>query len=284
MSLRTTFLAACAVALLHGATADAGTLTVNFDTTPKGGNYAPANIVSVWVQNSSNQFVKTIGRWAGVRKNSLVAWTAASGIGDADAVTGATRGNHNARLTVTWDLKNKAGIEVPDDTYTIRMELADRNSTVNTDNHQASFTFVKGPTASNQTVSGNGFNNVTIAFTPTPTTCNNGRLDAGETCDPPGSCPTSCAVAADACKPNVLTGTASSCTAACVVQSVTACVNGDGCCAPGCTAANDNDCQGDGSGPDGSTLNGGCNTGNPSAGLLLVLLGLGLVVMRRRGA
>lgn len=274
-------LAASAVLFLHASVAAAGTLNVAFDTTPNGGNYAPDNVVSVWIESSAGAFVKTIGRWANRRRTSLVAWTAASGAADADAVSGATRLNHATRLTVTWDLKNRAGVEVPDGTYTIRMELADRNSTTAAQNHQGTFTFVKNTTGSTQTTAGGGFNNVAITYSTAASTCNNGRLDAGETCDPPGSCPSSCAVATDACMPNVLLGSASVCTAACVVQAVTECANADGCCPGACTPANDSDCS-SGPGSDGQDLYGGCATGNHGAPVLLVLLGLGLVLLRRR--
>lgn len=79
-------------------------------------------------------------------------------------------------------------------------------------------------------------------------TCGNGSVDAslGETCDTAirsgtGICPTSCPSSGDACRPSVLMG-AGTCTAACAPVPVAACRNGDGCCAPGCTALNDSDC------------------------------------------
>lgn len=74
--------------------------------------------------------------------------------------------------------------------------------------------------------------------------CNNGVIDEGETCDPPDTC-----VALedcednDACTVDSLSGSAANCSAACVNAPVTECVNDDGCCAPGCTLANDNDCD-----------------------------------------
>lgn len=279
-------------ALTFGAgAASAGTLTVAFDTTTKGGNYSPRNVVAVWIQNSTGQFVKTIGRWAGVRKSSLVSWSLAAGANDADAVSGATQNNYG-RLSVTWDGRNRAGVEVPDDTYTIRMELADRNSVVPADNHQGSFTFVKGTAPVNTNVSGNGFNNVNIIYTPGPTTCNNGVIDANETCDPPGSCPTSCPTATDSCRPLQLNGSAATCTAACVERIIRICGGGDNCCPTGCVPSNDSDCvpgggSGSGSDVDGGgddAAAGGCATGEQSTGLLLALfLGLGAFVLRRRG-
>ena len=72
-------------------------------------------------------------------------------------------------------------------------------------------------------------------------TCDNGVVEPGETCDPPGSCPTACDDG-DACTTNTLTGSAASCTATCAFGPVVACFGGDACCPDGCTANNDGDC------------------------------------------
>ncbi len=74
--------------------------------------------------------------------------------------------------------------------------------------------------------------------------CDNGVIDDGETCDPPGTCPTidDC-TSEDACQRPILTGSASSCSAACGTESITACADGDGCCPANCTDENDDDCM-----------------------------------------
>ncbi|MCB9653367.1 MAG: putative metal-binding motif-containing protein [Deltaproteobacteria bacterium] len=71
--------------------------------------------------------------------------------------------------------------------------------------------------------------------------CGDGTIDPGETCDPPGSCPSVCDDG-DACTVDVLAGSAADCTASCSFSAITQCVDGDGCCAPGCNSTNDNDC------------------------------------------
>lgn len=71
--------------------------------------------------------------------------------------------------------------------------------------------------------------------------CGNGVIDDGETCDPPGSCPTSCD-SGHACARGTLTGSAATCDARCTYEPVAVCVDGDGCCPAGCNATNDSDC------------------------------------------
>jgi uncharacterized protein (TIGR03382 family) len=258
---------------------------VTSTTTSHGGSFAPRNVVATWVEDASGVFIKTISRWANARKSHLVAWIAKAGGNDVDAISGATRQDHSRPVIATWDLKNKAGNEVPDGTYTIRMELADSNSSTPAQNDQGTYTFVKNTAAATQANVKSGGFTTTINYTPNASpTCNNGMIDAGETCDPPGTCPTSCAASADACMPNELVGSAAGCTAACVVQPITECVAGDGCCPMGCDASLDADCDaGAGSGGGGAAVNGGCTAGGgvqAAAGWLL--LGLFVIVRRRR--
>jgi hypothetical protein len=138
-------------------------LDVAFDTTSNGGQYSPKNIVAVWIERADGTFVKTIGRWAGTRRSHLIGWVQKSG-SDADAVSGATRSNHNARLTVHWDFKDRSGALVPDGAYNIRMELADKNSVATSQNREGTFPLQKSGTASSQTTSGSGFENVAIDY------------------------------------------------------------------------------------------------------------------------
>ncbi len=148
--------------------AEAATLTATFTTTPNNGLYAPNNIVVVWVEGPGGTFVKTIGRWSLVRTDSLIAWRLKSGLNDVDAVSGATRSDHAGQLTVMWNLMDKQNALIADGTYTVRMELADANSTQAAQNRQGTFTFVKSATAQMQTnLASGGFTNVSINFDPT---------------------------------------------------------------------------------------------------------------------
>jgi hypothetical protein len=74
-------------------------------------------------------------------------------------------------------------------------------------------------------------------------TCGNGMVEAacGETCDPLSNCPTACP--AMGCQQRHLVN-GGTCQAQCVNDELqTACVSGDGCCPPGCSATSDNDCM-----------------------------------------
>ena len=265
-------------------------LTVSFESTQVGAIYAPTNVTAVWIEGPTvglnpGPFVKTIGRWADVRRVHLVAWRAKAGINDVDAVSGATRLDHFTPLTVEWDLKNKLGEIVPDGVYTIRMEMADGNSTAQAQNNQGSFTFTKGLVRDLKMIPAEPpppatakWLNVSIDFNPAANECNNMIVDTGELCD--GNCPTSCPVAEDACAPNVLTGSAATCNAVCAVQAVTTCVSGDGCCAVGCGPSQDDDCE-----STGELSQSGCATGNGNGtGALLAfgLVGFAALFSRRR--
>lgn len=71
-------------------------------------------------------------------------------------------------------------------------------------------------------------------------TCNNGTVEADETCDPIASCPTVCAPIGCMLRKVDKAGT---CQAACVDDKlIDVCKNGDGCCPPACNANNDSDC------------------------------------------
>lgn len=92
----------------------------------------------------------------------------------------------------------------------------------------------------NNTTKNNPKNNITNNATPV---CGDGKVDADETCD--GDCPADAAACHDnnACTADTLSGSAATCDAACANAPITQCANDDGCCAPGCDNANDNDCD-----------------------------------------
>lgn len=145
-----------------------GELSVTTTTSQAGGNYAPRNVVVIWVENDQGEFVKTLLAYAQNRKTHLNTWqasTAASGTeyNTTDAITGATQSNHGNR-TCTWNGTDYNGDLMPDGTYHVWMELTDKNSTGN----YSSFTFEKTDSPDSHTpVSVPSFGSITIDWLPT---------------------------------------------------------------------------------------------------------------------
>jgi hypothetical protein len=75
-------------------------------------------------------------------------------------------------------------------------------------------------------------------------TCGDKKVEAGETCDPPSTCPTTCPDDGDPCTTEVLVGDPADCNAACRHVPIASCSGRtlDRCCPTGCTAATDGDC------------------------------------------
>src|SRR5262249_55238856 len=75
-------------------------------------------------------------------------------------------------------------------------------------------------------------------------TCGNGVIEAGETCDPPASCP----VCNNPYTCYTTTGSAATCDLVCDVPVTTCGIDGDNCCAfdttGGCDATTDKECAG----------------------------------------
>lgn len=128
-----------------------GTLSVSVSTSSAGGNYAPRNIVAIWVEDNSGKFVKTLLAYANNRITHLNTWQASTlAIGNefnkTDAITGATQSSHGTR-TCQWNGTDYSGKLMPDGEYKLRMELTDKNGTGNF----ASFSFTKGLNTQKQT-------------------------------------------------------------------------------------------------------------------------------------
>jgi hypothetical protein len=75
-------------------------------------------------------------------------------------------------------------------------------------------------------------------------TCGDGKVQAGESCDPASACPTSCSDDGDPCTSDRLAGAPATCDARCVHQPIVRCLTTerDRCCPTGCTATTDSDC------------------------------------------
>lgn len=148
-----------------------GTLTVTAATSTAGGNFAPKNIVAMWIEDSQGNWVKTMLAYAATRKTHLNTWEAAttaagSPFNTVDAITGATRSNHGTR-TCTWNATDVNGNLLPDGDYTVWMELTDKNGTGNF----SSFPFTKDTIPLNLTPSNvPSFATISIVWEPVITT------------------------------------------------------------------------------------------------------------------
>ena len=147
-----------------------GTLSVTATTSNAGGNYAPKNIVAIWIEDDQGHFVKTLLAYAQNRITHLNTWEASttaagSPFNRVDAITGATQPNHSTR-NCSWNGTDVNGSIVPDGTYRLRMELTDKNGTGNF----STFTFTKGPDAESQTPANvPSFSNISISWEPATT-------------------------------------------------------------------------------------------------------------------
>lgn len=147
-----------------------GTLSVSVTTSSTGGNYAPRNILAIWIEDNSGKFVKTLLAYANTRKIHLNTWeastTAAGSVyNTVDAITAATQSSHATR-TCSWNGTDYTGKQVADGTYKIWMELTDKNATGNS----GSFAFTKGPAAQKLTPANiPSFSGITINWSGTAT-------------------------------------------------------------------------------------------------------------------
>lgn len=139
-----------------------GTLTAKVTTSSYNGQYAPSNVVAIWVESSSGTFVKTLLVKAAQRKAYLTNWTNSSAGNTTDANTGATVHSHSA-YTVSWNGKNASGTTVGDGAYNVCVEFTENNST----GKYATFSFTKGVAADNQSpASKSNISGVTLTWTP----------------------------------------------------------------------------------------------------------------------
>jgi len=155
-----------------------GTLTVTVSTSETGGNYAPRNIVAIWIEDDQGDFVKTLLAYAQTRRTHLNTWQASttaagSPYNTTDAISGATRTSHSTR-SCTWNGTDVEGLLVADGTYRVRMELTDKNNTGNF----STFTFTKGPEPESQTPANvPSFSSILIDWVPIMTSVQDESLE-----------------------------------------------------------------------------------------------------------
>ena len=121
-----------------------GKLNVTVTTSSSGGNYDPENIIAIWIEDNSGNFVKTLLAYADKRIQHLNTWetsTNKKGIiyNRIDAITGATQSSHGNR-TCIWNGTDYNKNLMADGKYYVCMELTDKNATGN----YSKFAFTKG--------------------------------------------------------------------------------------------------------------------------------------------
>lgn len=147
-----------------------GVLTITTTTSDAGGGYAPKNIVSVWIEDDSGNFIKTLLAYAQTRITHLNTWEASttnagSPFNIVDAITGATQNSHGTRVC-SWNGTDITGTLVADGAYKVWMELTDKNSTGNF----SSFNFTKNTNPENQTPADvPSFSSISIDWVPVVT-------------------------------------------------------------------------------------------------------------------
>lgn len=147
-----------------------GHLNVSVSTSDAGGNYAPRNIVAIWVEDDSGNFVKTLMAYAQNRRTHLNNWQASTSqagteYNAVDAVIGATRNSHATRDCLWNGLDYNQNL-MPDGNYLLWMELTDKNNTGN----YSSFEFAKGEDMQELLPTDvPGFSNISIVWEPSGT-------------------------------------------------------------------------------------------------------------------
>jgi len=146
-----------------------GKLNVSLVTSSTGGNYAPRNIVAIWIEDASGNFVKTILAYADKRIQHLNTWETATNLkgsmyNHTDAITGATQSSHGTR-TCSWNGTDYNTNPVVDGKYYVCMELTDKNGTGNF----SKFEFKKGANNSLTPQNAPSFSSINIMWEATGT-------------------------------------------------------------------------------------------------------------------
>jgi hypothetical protein len=114
-------------------------MTLTASTSTCAGRYAPSHVAAIWVEDSQGLFVRSLNIYASIRLIHLRNFRAISGVTangtTVDGYAGATRDSFGpiyAKAGTTtidsWDLKNKAGVLVPNGSYFVKFEMVCQNT------------------------------------------------------------------------------------------------------------------------------------------------------------
>ncbi len=156
-----------------------GTMTFTF-TEPENGH--TKNVLAVWVEDNSGNFIKTRMRyWGNGTNDHLPTWKTNSSQNIVDASTGATLTSSTNPTafgvkTVVWDGKDINGAIVADGDYKIYVESSWNNPEPSYNHHSTivSYTFTKGAASTHATPAGNSyFSSITIDWVPSASAVEN---------------------------------------------------------------------------------------------------------------
>jgi hypothetical protein len=121
-----------------------GRLTLTFKTQRLTRINGPSNIGAVWIEDASGNFIRTIELWAGRFGRSLYHWqdhACVDGGPGVDAISEATL-PEDATHKLEWDTRDLHGLNVPDGTYHVFIEVAETELNFGP---TAMYSFEKGP-------------------------------------------------------------------------------------------------------------------------------------------
>lgn len=127
----------------------AGTLSFTYTPVAHSGSWGEKHVLAVWIQYSSDDFIRTKYRyWGSGTNDHLPIWKANSNENVTDATTGATLSSYTTR-SFTWDGTDLSGTLLPDGDYKVTIEECWSHGPSNT--VTKSFTFTKNESESHLT-------------------------------------------------------------------------------------------------------------------------------------
>ena len=147
-----------------------GSLTISFNTVPLGATqYGPRNCGGVWIEDASENYIRTVELWVKERQTSITMWDLRNCDMDpkvADVISSPTLDNHIMHKKV-WDTKDWRGNVVPDGKYSVWLQVTENEIVPEGPYIQIEFTKGAQPFKS-ELMAADGFTNVVLEYVPTP--------------------------------------------------------------------------------------------------------------------
>ncbi|MEI7595417.1 MAG: DUF2271 domain-containing protein [Bacteroidota bacterium] len=182
LNLLKSAIAVCIIALSTQAFAVKTPGLLTFSVTTQGFTCGPCetgneagHVIAIWIENSSNAFVKTKLKYAVNQISDLTLWNLKSGGNTTDATTGATLYDNGAR-SITWNGTDVSGTLVDDGNYTLWVEIAWDSDGLSTSS--ISIPFVKGTSVDSKTPTATTyFTSMTLTWTPSTVGINDNNMN-----------------------------------------------------------------------------------------------------------